>query len=105
VFEYAEDPAETSFFSEIISSISDVQFTPSGDQILSRDYLSLKLWDIRKENKPIEIIPIHDYLRPKLCDLYESDCIFDKFECAASADGKYEYFSNLVFNSETLGAL
>lgn len=25
---------------------------------------------------------VHDYLRSKLCSLYESDCIFDKFECA-----------------------
>jgi serine/threonine-protein phosphatase 2A regulatory subunit B len=88
VFEFEEDPAETSFFSEIISSISDVQFTQSGEQILARDYLTLKLWDIRNEKRPLEIIPIHDYLRPKLCDLYESDCIFDKFECASSSDGK-----------------
>lgn len=25
---------------------------------------------------------VHDYLRSKLCSLYENDCIFDKFECA-----------------------
>eukprot|EP00475_Leptophrys_vorax_P036358 TRINITY_DN6132_c0_g1_i2.p1 TRINITY_DN6132_c0_g1~~TRINITY_DN6132_c0_g1_i2.p1 ORF type:complete len:312 (+),score=77.17 TRINITY_DN6132_c0_g1_i2:495-1430(+) len=85
LFELEEDPAETSFFSEIISSISDVQFTPSGEHILSRDYLTLKLWDIRQEGRPLEIIPIHDYLRPKLCDLYENDCIFDKFECASTS--------------------
>ena len=24
---------------------------------------------------------VHDYLRSKLCSLYENDCIFDKFEC------------------------
>lgn len=27
-------------------------------------------------------LQVHDYLRSKLCSLYENDCIFDKFECA-----------------------
>lgn len=27
-------------------------------------------------------------MRPKLCDLYENDCIFDKFECSISGDGQ-----------------
>lgn len=87
VFEIEEDPAEKSFFSEIISSISDVQFTPNGNCLVSRDYISLKVWDVRYESKPLEIIPVQDYLRPRLCDLYENDCIFDKFECASSPDG------------------
>lgn len=30
------------------------------------------------ESKPVRTIRIHDYLRSKLCDLYENDCIFDK---------------------------
>lgn len=27
------------------------------------------------------VLQVHDYLRGKLCSLYENDCIFDKFEC------------------------
>lgn len=38
---------------------------------------------------PLQTINIHDHLRHKLCDLYESDCIFDKFECTFSGDGKH----------------
>jgi len=87
IFEEAEDPANKSFFSEIISSISDIKFSKDGRYILSRDYLTLKLWDINMEHKPVKSIPIHDYLRSKLCDLYENDCIFDKFECTMSGDG------------------
>jgi len=87
VFEEEEDPANKSFFSEIISSISDIKFSKDGRYILSRDYLTLKLWDINMDSKPVKSIPIHDYLRSKLCDLYENDCIFDKFECTLSADG------------------
>lgn len=26
-------------------------------------------------------LQVHEYLRSKLCSLYENDCIFDKFEC------------------------
>jgi serine/threonine-protein phosphatase 2A regulatory subunit B len=87
VFEEVEDPANKSFFSEIISSISDIKFSKDGRYILSRDYLTLKLWDINMEHKPFKSIPIHDYLRSKLCDLYENDCIFDKFECTMNGDG------------------
>jgi len=87
IFEEEEDPANKSFFSEIISSISDIKFSRDGRYIVSRDYLTLKLWDINMDSKPIKSIPIHDYLRSKLCDLYENDCIFDKFECTMSGDG------------------
>ena len=64
VFEIDEDPTQKSFFSEIISrfalagwpthaltlllvpscSISDAKFTADGRYILSRDYLTLKIW-------------------------------------------------------------
>eukprot|EP01132_Coremiostelium_polycephalum_P003338 gene3338-4184_t len=87
VFEETDDPSTKSFFSEIISSISDIKFSRDGRYILSRDFLTLKLWDVNMENRPIKTIQIHDYLRPKLCDLYENDCIFDKFECTLSHDG------------------
>ncbi|WFC97952.1 protein phosphatase 2A regulatory subunit cdc55 [Malassezia yamatoensis] len=80
LFEEEEDPASKSFFSEIISSISNVRFSHDGRYLLSRDYLTLKVWDVNMESRPVATIPIHDYLRPKLCDLYENDCIFDKFE-------------------------
>ncbi|KAN0063702.1 protein phosphatase 2A regulatory subunit cdc55 [Thecaphora frezii] len=87
-FEEEDDPSNKSFFSEIISSISDVKFSRDGRYILSRDYLTLKIWDVNMENKPVKTIPIHDHLRSKLCDLYENDCIFDKFEALWGPDGK-----------------
>ena len=81
VFEEPEDPSNRSFFSEIISSISDVRFSHSGRYMISRDYLSVKVWDVLMDTKPVETFPVHEYLRSKLCSLYENDCIFDKFEC------------------------
>ncbi|KAH9913930.1 protein phosphatase 2A regulatory subunit PR55 [Fomitopsis serialis] len=89
LFEEEEDPSNRSFFSEIISSISDVKFSHDGRYILSRDYLSLKIWDVNMESKPVKTISIHDHLRGKLCDLYENDCIFDKFECTWGGDDKH----------------
>ena len=96
-FEEEEDPTARSFFSEIISSISDVKFSHDGRYILSRDYLSLKIWDINMESRPVKTIPIHDHLRGKLCDLYENDCIFDKFECIWGGDDKYVYVLPLEY--------
>lgn len=40
------------------------------------------------DSKPVKTIPIHEHLRSKLCDLYENDCIFDKFEALWGPDGR-----------------
>eukprot|EP01012_Entosiphon_sulcatum_P006320 TRINITY_DN12970_c1_g1_i2.p1 TRINITY_DN12970_c1_g1~~TRINITY_DN12970_c1_g1_i2.p1 ORF type:complete len:465 (-),score=96.17 TRINITY_DN12970_c1_g1_i2:1381-2775(-) len=88
VFEHEEEGGKT-FFSEIISSISDVKFSRCGRYAVSRDYLTLKIWDLNMERRPVKTIHIHEPLRERLCDLYENDCIFDKFECAWSHDGKW----------------
>ncbi|KAI7485487.1 Protein phosphatase PP2A regulatory subunit [Hortaea werneckii] len=87
-FEQEEDPSSRSFFSEIISSISDVRFSPDGRYILSRDYLTVKIWDVNMEKQPVKTIPIHEHLRPRLCDTYENDSIFDKFEVTFSGDAR-----------------
>ena len=59
-----------------------------GRYIYSRDYMTLKVWDIAMESKPVKVININEKLRPMLCELYESDCIFDKFEVALSSSGE-----------------
>lgn len=123
MFEEPEDPGSRSFFSEIISSVSDVKFSHNGRYLLTRDYLTAKVWDLNMDKGPVETyqvrkcyfwvsrqrvkakvnceielrlnsdmekkcrllaflcIQVHEYLRSKLCSLYENDCIFDKFEC------------------------
>lgn len=88
VFEEYVDPANHNFFTEITSSISDVKFSSDGRYIASRDYMTVKIWDINMEKEPIKTINIHEQLRDKLCDTYENDAIFDKFECVFSGDGK-----------------
>ncbi|KAJ6932431.1 serine/threonine protein phosphatase 2A 55 kDa regulatory subunit B beta isoform-like isoform X4 [Populus alba x Populus x berolinensis] len=87
LFEEPEAPGSRSFFTEIIASISDIKFARDGRHILSRDYMTLKLWDINMDSGPVATFQVHEHLRPKLCDLYENDSIFDKFECCLSGDG------------------
>ncbi|XP_057959578.1 serine/threonine protein phosphatase 2A 55 kDa regulatory subunit B beta isoform-like isoform X3 [Malania oleifera] len=87
LFEEQEVAGSRSFFTEIIASISDIKFAKDGRHILSRDYMTLKLWDINMDSGPVATFQVHEYLRPKLCDLYENDSIFDKFECCLSGDG------------------
>lgn len=52
-FEEPEEPNSRSFFSEIIGTISDVKFSRSGRYFLSRDYLTVKVWDLHMESRPI----------------------------------------------------
>jgi len=82
-----EEASAKSYFSEITASVSGVAFLP-GERMATRDYLSVKVWDLRTERRPLLVVPVHEHLRPRLCDLYENDSIFDKFEIAASADGR-----------------
>ncbi|KAK9665947.1 hypothetical protein RND81_14G148200 [Saponaria officinalis] len=88
LFEEQEAPGSRSFFTEIIASISDIKFARDGRYILSRDYMTLKLWDINMDSGPVATFQVHEHLRPKLCDLYENDSIFDKFECCLSGNGQ-----------------
>lgn len=109
LYEEPEDPSNRSFFSELISSIADVKFSNSGRYMLTRDYLSMKVWDLNMENKPVETYQVHEHLRSKLCALYENDCIFDKYECTWSGDdssiltGSYNNFFRIFGRSQGTG--
>ncbi|KAK6201097.1 protein phosphatase PP2A regulatory subunit B [Scheffersomyces amazonensis] len=88
IYEEYLDPSSHNFFTEITSSISDVKFSHDGRFIVSRDYMTIKIWDLAMENKPIKTINVHEHLRERLCDTYENDAIFDKFEVQFSGDNK-----------------
>lgn len=77
-----QSESERTFFSEVIASMSDVKFSRDGRYLMARDYMTLKIWDVNQTSAPLRTIKVHEQLRSKLCELYESDCIFDKFECS-----------------------
>jgi serine/threonine-protein phosphatase 2A regulatory subunit B len=79
----------------------DYSFTADGRHVIARDYLSMKIWDLRMNNEPVKKIPVNSYLHPALNDLYENQCMFDKFRVVSSYDGSkviagsYRYLFNL----------
>ncbi|KAL6899590.1 hypothetical protein ACP4OV_006248 [Aristida adscensionis] len=90
IFQDRENRAQPrTFFTEIVSCITDLKFTGDGKFLLTRDYLNLKLWDLRVESSPVATYKVHEFLRPKLSELYTDDYIFDRFNCCASKDGSY----------------
>lgn len=114
-FEEYLDPINHNFFTEITSSICDVKFSPDGRYIASRDYLTVKIWDINMDNKPLKTINVHDQLKERLSDTYENDAIFDKFEVCFSGDsssvmtGSYNnnfmIYPNVISNGDDSGTV
>ncbi|CAL8078079.1 unnamed protein product [Calicophoron daubneyi] len=87
-----EDPQVSQnleFFADIIASLSDFRFGHCGNYVLARDYLTLKVWDVRMGDRPCELYAVHEPFRSQLCMLYENDAIFDKFLCSWSGDDRY----------------
>lgn len=79
---------DTTFFNDILQSISSCEFTGDGDFIVAREYLNLKIWDIKNTKEPIKIIPIFNQVKQYLCKLYENEGIFDRFKVSISKKGR-----------------
>ena len=86
-----EEPDLTpkTYFSELIATVTDVEFSHDGRYVIARDYLSVKIWDLAMEGKgPVSVAQVHEQLRPKLNELFDSECIFDRFRVSSSRDGR-----------------
>ena len=71
----------------MLSSYSSGDFTKQGKYIVSRDYLSVKIWDICNTKKPVTNVVLYDGFKSKLSEMFENEAIFDKFAVKASPDG------------------
>ena len=58
----------------------------SNKYIVSRDYLTVKIWDICNNKKPLNTFLIQENLKSKLCEMIENEAIFDKFKVSVSPD-------------------
>ena len=58
--------AQRSFFTELLASMSDLKFSRCGRHMLARDFMGLKLWDVRMEASPVATFPIHEHLKHKV---------------------------------------
>ena len=69
--------------------MSDVKFSRDG-----RYVMALRLYDAQNLGRQHDLRPRYEpsryeQLRSKLCELSESDCIFDKFECSWGWDDRH----------------
>ena len=85
------------FFTEIITSVSDLKFTNDGTKLISRDFLNARVWDIKMPKTPLNVTTLYEPLKSKLCDFYENDCIFDKFDLSIAGDSKH-YMTGIFDN-------
>jgi len=74
------------FFSDMVASVGGIDFTNNGRYIISREYMNVKVWDIANTKTPLQNICIQESLKSKLVNLFENDCIFDKFSITGSYD-------------------
>ena len=51
--------------------------------------MDVHIWDIRNNHKPVRTFNVTDYLEKKLCEVYENETIFDKFDLQISPDSQY----------------
>lgn len=84
----ADQRNQFSFVDDILNSYSDVNYSADGRYLIARNYLSVKVWDVNMNSKPIKTYLLHEYLRPLIYKLYNTENIFDKFDVCCSPDGK-----------------
>ncbi|KAI9087542.1 hypothetical protein K1719_030412 [Acacia pycnantha] len=74
------------------SWIYDVKFLADdgigGDlQLISRDYMNMKIWDMRMDAHPIAIYGVHEQLRPRMAEIYDYNLMTSQFDCCSRSDG------------------
>lgn len=47
---------QKNYLYEMISNVSSVAYTTNGKYIISRDYLTVKIWDIANTKKPLQCV-------------------------------------------------
>ena len=78
-------------YSEIINSCTWASFVKGDSEFeaISRDYLSIKIWDIRMpSSEPLRKYLVNDYVENKLAQMYSNDCIFDRFDVKQNSNGQ-----------------
>ena len=75
-------------YRELVSAITDAKLSHNERYFAVRDYMKVKIWDLKMEREPISTINVHDHLEPHLAQLYSTEAIFDKFEVSFSPDDK-----------------
>lgn len=75
-------------YSSWLNYISSVSFLPDPNYLVSREYLNIKMWDLRKQ-KSVWAAEVNDRFSSDLGTLYRNDALDDEFFLATTKDGKH----------------
>lgn len=88
LFRAANDPLRAfdwiRYFDGAATRSGSVQWSNDGKYLASREYLQVKVWDIRKAVMPVHIWDVGSQLYNKLPDLIDDDLVLDRFSCSWS---------------------
>ena len=77
-------------FANSLLSVHDICMNFSNQYtIATRHYLSVNLWDIRKQSEPTNKFLLYEPIINKLSYLYQNNYLSDKFTLSTDKDGKY----------------
>lgn len=55
---------------------------------MTRDFLTVKVWDSFMEREPVQVFSVHESLRQQCARMSDSDMFFDRFDIGISGDGR-----------------
>lgn len=77
-------------FANSLLAVHDINMGFSNNySIATRHYLSVNLWDIRKQNEPTNKFLVYEPIINKLSYLYQNNYLNDKFSLSVDNSGKY----------------
>jgi hypothetical protein len=77
-------------FANSLLSVHDINMGMSNNfSFATRHYLSVNLWDTRKQNEPVSKFLTYEPIINRLSYLYQNNYLEDKFSLSVDKDGKY----------------
>ena len=77
-------------FAQSLLGVHDLSVSFSNNYLLaSRHFLSVNLWDLRKQNEPFTKFLVYEPVINKLSYLYQNNYLNDKFSISTDNNGKY----------------
>ena len=87
VFKYIS--ASKWYYKKLVISLSYAEFCKNTDCIISRDYFTVKYWDMRNTASPCMIVDVIDNSSLSMNELYQSQKICAEFEVIDSASSDF----------------
>ena len=69
---FGESVNHKNYIYELLANFTGVKFIKGGKNLVTRDCLSVKIWDICNPKKPISTIMLNDGIKSKLCEMVEN---------------------------------